>query len=62
MSGASARLWTGQTQTRIKHATGHCPSKAHDRDHLGLGGRRVLVSRRWTGKTPDEHRADRAVG
>ncbi|WP_146906240.1 replication initiator [Cellulomonas aerilata] len=40
---------------------GHCPSKAHDREHLGLGGRRVLVSRKWSGKTLTEHRADRAT-
>jgi hypothetical protein len=39
----------------------YCPAKAHDREHLGLGGRRVLVSRRWTGKTLTEHRADRAI-
>ena len=40
---------------------GHCASKAHDREHLGLGGRRVLVSRKWSGKTLTEHRADRAT-
>ena len=40
---------------------GHCGSKAHDREHLGLGGRRVLVSRKWSGKTLTEHRADRAT-
>ncbi|RHW25892.1 replication initiation protein [Nocardioides immobilis] len=40
---------------------GMCPSKAHDRECLGLGGRRVLVSRHWTGKTLTEHRADRAA-
>ena len=40
---------------------GCCPSKAHDAEHLGLGGRRVLVSRKWTGKTLDVHRADRAA-
>ena len=40
---------------------GYCRSKAHDRHHLGLGGRRVLVSRRWTGKTLAEHKADRAA-
>jgi hypothetical protein len=39
---------------------GWCPSKAHDRHHLGLGGRRVLVSRQWTGKTLSEHKANRA--
>jgi Replication initiator protein, pSAM2 len=41
-------------------APGECPAKAHDRHHLGTGGRRVLVSRQWTGKTLTEHRADRA--
>jgi len=40
---------------------GSCPSKAHDSEHLGLGGRRVLVSRKWTGKTLAVHRADRAA-
>jgi hypothetical protein len=32
---------------------GYCTSKTHDREHLGLGGRRVLVSRKWSGKTLD---------
>jgi hypothetical protein len=40
---------------------GHCQSKAHDREHLGVGGRRVLVSRHWSGKTLAEHKADRAT-
>jgi hypothetical protein len=40
---------------------GACPNKAHDAEHLGCGGRRVLVSRQWTGKTLTEHRADRAA-
>lgn len=40
---------------------GRCPSKAHDREHLGLGGRRVLVSRQWSGKRLAEHKADRAT-
>jgi 8-oxo-dGTP pyrophosphatase MutT (NUDIX family) len=40
---------------------GHCTHKAHDRANLGLGGRRVLVSRKWTGKTLAVHRADRAA-
>ena len=39
---------------------GMCPGKAHDRENLGLGGRRVQVSRSWSGKTLAEHRADRA--
>lgn len=38
---------------------GHCQHKAHDREMLGLGGRRVLVSRKWSGKTLQQHRADR---
>ncbi|WP_188896865.1 replication initiator [Microlunatus endophyticus] len=40
---------------------GACGSKAHDRENLGVGGRRVLVSRQWSGKTLGEHRADRAT-
>jgi hypothetical protein len=40
---------------------GRCPNKAHDRDHLGVGGRRTLVSRKWTRKTLADHRADRAA-
>jgi hypothetical protein len=40
---------------------GHCKHKAHDRANLGLGGRRVLVSRQWSGKTLAGHKADRAA-
>jgi Replication initiator protein, pSAM2 len=40
---------------------GHCKHKAHDRANLGLGGRRVLVSRKWTGKTLAAHKADRVA-
>jgi hypothetical protein len=39
---------------------GHCKGRAHDRENLGLGGRRVLVSRQWSGKTLAGHKADRA--
>lgn len=28
-----------------------CGGRAHDRDHLGLGGRPVLASRHWSGET-----------
>ena len=38
---------------------GACKGKAHTREHLGYAGRRVLVSRKWSGKTLDDHRADR---
>jgi hypothetical protein len=27
-----------------------CKGKAHTRDHVGYGGRRVLVSRKWSGR------------
>jgi len=40
---------------------GHCPRPAHDLENLGHGGRRVLVSRDWSGKTLAEHKADRAA-
>jgi hypothetical protein len=38
---------------------GHCKGRAHRRATLGLPGRRVLVSRKWSGKTLADHRADR---
>jgi hypothetical protein len=38
---------------------GHCRGKAHRREHLGYAGRRVLVSRKWSGKTLADHRTDR---
>jgi hypothetical protein len=38
---------------------GRCKGKAHDTDHLGYAGRRVLASRKWSGKTLADHRADR---
>ncbi len=38
---------------------GQCKGKAHQAEHLGYAGRRVLTSRRWSGKTLAHHRADR---
>ncbi|GAA1993442.1 hypothetical protein GCM10009754_85890 [Amycolatopsis minnesotensis] len=38
---------------------GHCKGRAHRRATLGLPGRRVLVSRKWSGKTLGDHKADR---
>jgi hypothetical protein len=38
---------------------GHCKGKAHQPEHLGIAGRRVLVSRKWSNKSLDDHRADR---
>ncbi|WP_418190855.1 replication initiator [Amycolatopsis albispora] len=42
-----------------KTVPGHCRGRAHRRATLGLPGRRVLVSRRWSGKTVADHKADR---
>ncbi len=38
---------------------GLCRGKAHRPEHLGYAGRRVLLSRKWSGKTLADHRADR---
>jgi len=38
---------------------GLCRGKAHRYENLGYAGRRVLVSRNWSGKTLTDHRADR---
>jgi hypothetical protein len=38
---------------------GLCKGKAHRPENLGYGGRRVLVSRKWSGKALADHRADR---
>ncbi|MFY1672703.1 replication initiator [Plantactinospora sp. WMMB334] len=37
---------------------GRCTGKVHQRSTLGFTGRRVLVSRQWSGKTLADHRAD----
>ncbi|MEV0078652.1 replication initiator [Nocardia neocaledoniensis] len=42
-----------------KTVPGRCGGKAHRRDTLGLPGRRVLVSKKWTGKTLPDHKAER---
>jgi hypothetical protein len=39
---------------------GKCKGKAHQLEHLGIAGRRVLVSRKWSNKTLDDHRAERS--
>jgi hypothetical protein len=45
--------------TNSKTIPGRCKGRAHRRTTLGLPGRRVLVSRKWSGKTLVDHRADR---
>ncbi|MEV0080460.1 replication initiator [Nocardia neocaledoniensis] len=42
-----------------KTQPGKCKGNAHRRDTLGLPGRRVLVSVKWTGKTVPDHKAER---
>ncbi|MGW6728132.1 replication initiator [Nocardia sp. NPDC055029] len=42
-----------------KTQPGYCKTKAHRREFLGLPGRRVLVSKLWTGKTLPDHKAER---
>ncbi|WP_433758130.1 replication initiator [Nocardia sp. CA-135398] len=42
-----------------KTVPGKCKANAHRRDTLGLPGRRVLVSGKWTGKTVPDHKAER---
>ncbi|MEU7634330.1 replication initiator [Nocardia sp. NPDC049220] len=42
-----------------KTIPGRCKKKAHRRDTLGLPGRRVVNSRRWSNKTIPDHKADR---
>ncbi|WP_063910004.1 replication initiator [Herbidospora yilanensis] len=38
---------------------GRCKGKAHRSENAGYGGRRVLVSRLWSGKTLEAYRAER---
>jgi hypothetical protein len=45
-------------QAHPKLAPGRCRARVHQRATLGLGGRRVLISRQWSGKTLADHRAD----
>jgi hypothetical protein len=37
---------------------GRCSGKVHQHHTLGFTGRRVLISRQWSGKTLTDHRAD----
>lgn len=40
---------------------GRCRKRVHQPATLGIGGRRILVSRDWSGKTLADHRADQAT-
>ena len=46
---------------RLSMTPGQCKGKAHKPEHLGIAGRRVLVSRKWSGKTLADHAGERAV-
>jgi hypothetical protein len=46
---------------RPSTTAGVCKGKAHKPEHLGIAGRRVLVSRKWSNKTLDDHHAERAT-
>jgi hypothetical protein len=45
---------------RLSTIPGGCKGKAHRAEHLGIAGRRVLVSRKWSNKSLADHRAERA--
>jgi hypothetical protein len=53
------RYGIGPKNPRPALVPGACKGKAHRREHLGYAGRRVLVSRKWSGKTLADHRGDR---
>lgn len=42
-----------------KTVPGVCKARAHRRETLALPGNRVLTSEQWTGKTLEDHKADR---
>jgi hypothetical protein len=48
-------------KARPKQRAGRCKAKVHQPETLGIGGRRILVSRDWTGKTLADHRYDQVA-
>ena len=56
-------LLYGIQPRKVRHTTapGVCKGKAHKPEHLGIAGRRVLVSRKWSNKTLQEHQAERTA-
>jgi hypothetical protein len=48
-------------KARPKMLAGRCKAKVHQLDTLGIGGRRVLVSRNWSGKTLADHKWDQVA-
>ena len=45
-------------KAHAKLRPGNCKGRVHQKATLGIGGRRVLISRDWSGKTLADHRAD----
>jgi hypothetical protein len=45
---------------RMSTIPGECKGKAHKAEYLGIAGRRVLVSRKWSNKSLSDHRAERS--
>jgi hypothetical protein len=45
-------------KAHAKLKPGRCKGKVHQRDTLGIGGRRILISRDWSGKTLADHKHD----
>ncbi|MEU8052198.1 replication initiator [Micromonospora haikouensis] len=45
-------------KANAKLKPGRCKGKVHQRDTLGIGGRRILISRDWSGKTLADHKHD----
>ncbi|WP_307961984.1 replication initiator [Salinispora arenicola] len=45
-------------KAHAKLRPGRCKGKVHQRDTLGIGGRRILISRDWSGKTLTDHKHD----
>ena len=54
--GPLLALAPGAAHGRLQ--AGRRKGKVHQRATLGIGGRRILVSRDWSGKTLADHRAD----
>jgi hypothetical protein len=48
-------------RARREQKAGRCGAAVHSLDSLGVKGRRVLVSRDWSGKTLADHRYDQAA-
>jgi hypothetical protein len=47
-------------RARAEQRAGRCSARVHSMDSLGVKGRRVLVSRDWSGKTLADYRYDQA--